>query len=440
MVPRCLSSQPSSARMHLPVEPTRVLPAWVGSSGVTARPPEESPLMARKSIAPITGVAVMFALLATPAGAQSAATSSSSPQQASGLQGSDSQSVSHDKVESTLQRELKSTDSTDFWIHFDDTADLTAASRIEDWAERGTAVADALRRTAAESQDNVRAHLDGENVDYQAFWATNAIHIQDGDSALAEAMAQYEDVGALLPSREYDSPELEEDTAARTLDTVEWGIDAIKANDVWDQYDVRGDGIIVANIDSGVQYDHPALVNQYRGNNGDGTFDHNYHWFDAYDRCGGDAPCDHDGHGTHTMGTMVGSEDAANQIGVAPDVQWIAANGCCTSDAGLIASAQWMLEPTDIAGANPDAAQRPHIVNNSWGTQLPSVDPFLEDIVLAWEASGIMGIWSNGNLGAACRTSGSPGSRIVNYSVGAYDVDGTIAGFSSRGAGQDGEI
>jgi hypothetical protein len=37
-------------------------------------------------------------------------------------------------------------------------------------------------------------------------------------------------------------------------------------------------------------------------------------------------------------------------------------------------------------------------------------------------------------------TSGSPGSRIINYSVGAYDINNVIAPFSSRGAGQDGEI
>ena len=47
---------------------------------------------------------------------------------------------------------------------------------------------------------------------------------------------------------------------------------------------------------------------------------------------------------------------------------------------------------------------------------------------------------SNGNSGPACQTSGSPGSRIINYSAGAYDVNNTIAGFSARGAGQDGEI
>ena len=78
-----------------------------------------------------------------------------------------------------------------------------------------------------------------------------------------------------------------------------------------------------------MQFDHPALVRQYRGNNGDGTFDHNYNWFDPAGVCvPSTAPCDNDGHGTHTMGTMVGDDGGANQIGVAPGAKWIAAKGC----------------------------------------------------------------------------------------------------------------
>src|SRR5690606_16145447 len=75
-----------------------------------------------------------------------------------------------------------------------------------------------------------------------------------------------------------------------------------------------------------------------------------------------------------------------------------------------------------------------------WGSELPSNDPFIEDLTLAWDASGIFGVWSNGNNGPACMTSGSPGSLASNYSVGAFDVTGEIARLSSRGTGQDGEI
>jgi hypothetical protein len=141
------------------------------------------------------------------------------------------------------------------------------------------------------------------------------------------------------------------------------------------------------------------------------------------------------------MGTMVGDDGAGNQIGVAPAAKWIEANGCDScSDEDLIESGEWLLAPTDLSGNNPRPDLRPNIINNSWGSVIPSNDPFMEEVILAWEAAGIFGQWSNGNSGPACATSGSPGSRIATYSAGAYDINNNIADFSGRGPGQDGEI
>lgn len=343
-----------------------------------------------------------------------------------------------DKIRPELEKQLQAKSEGDFWIRFTDRADLSQAGAIKDWTKRGTAVADALKKTAADSQAKIRAELDGAGAKYQTFWAANAIKVSSGSLAMAQNFAAHAEVEGLYAPVEYKVPEVTKGTDEKTVNALEWGIANINADDVWSQYGVKGAGITVANIDTGVQFDHPALVNSYRGNNGDGTFDHNYNWFNAAGTCAA-APCDNNGHGTHTMGTMAGS-DGANQIGVAPDVKWIAANGCCPSDAALISSGQWMLEPTDLNGQNPDASKRPNIINNSWGTTLPSNDPFMEDVTLAWAASGIFGVWSNGNNGPGCQTSGSPGSRTSNYSAGAYDINNNIASFSSRGAGQDGEI
>ncbi len=62
--------------------------------------------------------------------------------------------------------------------------------------------------------------------------------------------------------------------------------------------------MVVANIDTGVQYTHPALVGQYRGNNG-GTFSHAGNWYDPARRTS--APTDTNGHGSHTMGKTGGA-------------------------------------------------------------------------------------------------------------------------------------
>ncbi|MEU8261528.1 S8 family serine peptidase [Micromonospora sp. NPDC048999] len=342
-----------------------------------------------------------------------------------------------DKIRPDLAQQLQGKSEGDFWIHFKDKADLSKASAIKDWNERGTAVAEALQQTAAKSQAAIRAELNSSGVKYQTFWATNAIKVSGGSSMMVQNFATHAEVEGLYAPIEYKVPETTKGTDEKTVNAVEWGVANIKADQVWSQYGVKGAGITVANIDTGVQFDHPALVNSYRGNNGDGTFNHNYNWYNAAGTCA--TPCDNNGHGTHTMGTMAGSA-GANQIGVAPEVKWIAANGCCPTDAALINSGQWMLQPRDLNGQNPDASKRPNIINNSWGTELPSNDPFMEDVTDAWAASGIFGSWSNGNNGPGCQTSGSPGSRTSNYSAGAYDVNNTIASFSSRGAGQGGTI
>ena len=96
----------------------------------------------------------------------------------------------------------------------------------------------------------------------------------------------------------------------------------VKAPWAWSQ-GYTGQGIVVAGQDTGYAWDHPALINAYRGYNAaTGTADHDYNWHDSIhgdignpnpggtNPCGYDSPvpCDDYGHGTHTMGTMAGND------------------------------------------------------------------------------------------------------------------------------------
>lgn len=333
----------------------------------------------------------------------------------------------------------------DAWLVFDETADLAAASRIEDWTSRGQAVVDALKATAAASQAEAVKGLQADGLAHRTFWVSNRVLVEDVDSALTARLAALPNVSRVTATTELTLEQPTAGTQEAVVDAVEWGIAAINADDVWSSYGSRGEGLVIANIDSGVQFDHPALVDRYRGNDGDGTFTHDYNWFDpgAYCSDDGSLPCDNNGHGTHTMGTMVG-EDGANQIGVAPAATWIAAKGCGTSscsDADLLASGEWTIEPTDTAGENPDVSRRPHIVNNSWGgANGAAIDPWYDDIVQAWTAAGQFGVFSNGNSGPGCDTAGSPADGPYSYGVGNFQSNGAINAGSSRGPGAGGDI
>jgi len=275
-------------------------------------------------------------------------------------------------------------------------------------------------------------------VKFEPFWVVNTIRVTAGQSLLNEIAARPE-VTEIRADAAYQIPTPVPGKNEPGVQTVEWNIARINADKVWSTFNVRGEDITVASIDTGVQWDHPALKNQYRGRKADGTVDHNYNWFDPSKVCGNPSlvPCDNVNHGTHTMGTMVGDDGGNNQIGVAPRAKWIAAKGCesffCSLNA-LLASGQWVLAPTDLAGKNPRPDLRPHSVNNSWGGGAGSADPFYRATVQKWVAAGIFPAFANGNAGfLGCGSASPPGNYPESYGVGAFDINNAIAGFSSLG-------
>lgn len=350
-----------------------------------------------------------------------------------------------DKIEPALQESLRAERTSDYWIRFEDRADLEPATNIADWTERGQFVYDALTTTAKASLAAVADELDAANVDYESFPIANAVLVRGGTEDLALDLAASQEVAAVHENVEVEPvkpvpPTGSDAEAAAEAGSPEWGLEYINAPEAWEM-GATGAGITVSSIDSGVQFDHPALARQYRGNTGSGSWEHDYNWFNTRGDCQ-DVPCDDDGHGTHTMGTMVGDDGAGNLIGVAPDAQWIATNGCCenTGAETLLASGWWLLAPTDLAGQNPDVSKRPHIVNNSWGTRAEHYfDDFFTAIDEAWAAAGMFSTWSAGNTtpAARCDTVSSPGSHPNAYSVGAFDVNGVLAAFSRKGEGED---
>jgi subtilisin family serine protease len=337
----------------------------------------------------------------------------------------------------TTRSALSASDQRTVWVLLKQQANLTAARTTRDWRTRGRMVYDQLTSTASTTQAPLLTFLRTRGVRAQSFWILNALKVT-ADQATIDLLSRRPDVSQVLPDRAYTIPPSRPGTQLRGVNAVEWNISNVRAPDAWAAFGARGEGIVVANVDTGVQFDHPALVRQYRGNLGGGSFDHNYNWYDPASVCGSpsNAPCDNAGHGTHTMGTMVGDDGdpGTNQIGVAPHARWIAAKGCesdSCSSASLLAAGQWILAPTDLTGNNPRPDLRPQVVNNSWGGG--ANDTFYQATVQAWVAAGIFPSFSYGNSGPTCGSGGSPGDYPESYAVGAHDISNVSAFFSSRG-------
>lgn len=351
---------------------------------------------------------------------------------------SDATALIEQKAEPTLLAEIEDEGEAELWVQFHGAPDYSAAFNAETKADKGKAAVEAAMAFAESSQADLTAALEEAGVEYESFWASSSIKVTGGIELL-ETVTAFDEVAAVV-----DAPVVKPVEPVEPLmgtASTGWGVEDINAPSVWEQLGVTGEGVVIASIDSGVQYDHPALVEQYRGNNGDGTFTHDYNFYDVEGNCGG-TPCDFsaEGHGTHTVGTMVGDDGAGNQIGVAPGAEWIAANYYGYSMESVLKAGQWVTAPTDSQGNNPDPSKAPDIVNNSWGRESSDSDPYYRDIVNLWHAAGIIPVFAAGNSGPACVTTNSPGGYPNVIAVGAYGTSGAIADFSSRGPTSDGRV
>jgi serine protease AprX len=327
-----------------------------------------------------------------------------------------------------------------------DQADVRAAYEMKDQDARGWFVYNTLTQHAARTQASLQGFLTARGVSYQSFWVANMI-VATADRSLVEALAARADVARVdsnRPARWIEDPAIANfQDSTDDPNAIEWGVNNVNAPAVWAQ-GFTGQGIVIGGQDTGIRWTHSALKPKYRGWDGT-TADHNFNWHDSIHSGGGacgantTTPCDDSGHGTHTVGSVVGSS-GTNQIGVAPDAKWI---GCRNMNVGVGTPAsytecfQFMMAPTDLAGNNANPALRPHVLNNSWGCPVDEgcvTGAELETIVNNTQAAGIFVSVSAGNAGPNCETvEDAPAFYDASFSVGAINISNGLANFSSRG-------
>jgi serine protease AprX len=317
---------------------------------------------------------------------------------------------------------------TEFILYLREQADLSRAAQLGAKVDKGSYVYTQLAGLARRTQGPILADLEIRGLQHRSYWIANAIWVR-GDLQSVQALAQRADVAHIYanPRFKMDLPDASQhlSTLASDLsspDAIPWNISRVRAPEVW-AMGYTGQGTVVGGADTGYEWDHPALIDQYRGWNGVSA-SHDYNWHDATDTTGdpwrdSPVPVDPYGHGTHTMGTMVGDDGLSHQIGMAPGAKWI---GCRNMDylgygtpASYIECYEWFIAPYPI-GRDPltdgDPSKAPDAINNSWactdGEGCPDGSTLLLAAVQAVRAAGILSVHSAGNSGPSCGTVRDP--------------------------------
>ncbi len=340
----------------------------------------------------------------------------------------------------------------EFLVVLKEQADLSEAEQLTAKLEKGRFVREALWAKAQSTQAVLASWLKRRNLPYRSFYIINALWVKGTRAVAAEIAARPEVarvegnplLAGLSPIEREAQPDDNQRLAAEP--SLEPGVSTIRATELW-ALGFNGQGIVVGGQDTGVEWSHPTLRLRYRGSNNP-VVNHDYNWHDSVHAgggaCGPDSPvpCDDFNHGTHTLGTTVGTDGDANQIGVAPGAQFVA---CRNMDRGngtpatYLECFEFMLAPYPVNStpAHGDPGKAPDLTVNSW--TCPASEGCAPDTlrlaVEAQRAAGIFTVVSAGNSGPNCSTiSDPPAHYAAVYSVGAFDArTGAIANFSSRG-------
>ncbi|HBC74657.1 MAG: hypothetical protein A2008_00315 [Candidatus Wallbacteria bacterium GWC2_49_35] len=288
-------------------------------------------------------------------------------------------------------------------------------------ASRSSYVKRALENHARISQRSFVDYIKslGKDIKYESLWITNAV-VVSCDRATLELISAREEIDSVWLNSKVQliNPVDASYQPGKKASGNEWNIDLVNAPAVWEKYNLRGEGVLIGHIDTGCEGTHPdckdkiyAFRDFISGNNA--------------------APYDDQGHGTHTVGTILGGNASGKFIGAAPRATIAVAKvfdkSGSAQDDGILKAMQWIMDPDE----NPSTNDVPRLVSNSWGSSQMSKTYW--DVVNNWRAANIYPLFAAGNSGPSPKTVGTPGGFPHSVAVGASTSADKIASFSSRG-------
>ncbi|MGK7922549.1 MAG: S8 family serine peptidase [Trichodesmium sp.] len=209
----------------------------------------------------------------------------------------------------------------------------------------------------------------------------------------------------------------------------QWGLDLVKAPEVWHQ-GFQGDGIVVAVIDSGVDYTHPELTGQIWKNsneipNNNIDDDRNGYVDDVqgWDFVNNDNdPMDEEDHGTHIAGTIAAKRDGVGTTGIAPNAKIMPLRVLDDQGNGSVSNGIEAIRYAIDNGAD--------VINFS--SQDKSLDPVLLEVIRDAANQGVLFVSAAGNQGLSSPDYPAKLADQQGIAVGSVDQNIVFSSFSNQ--------
>ncbi|MGH8014964.1 MAG: S8 family peptidase, partial [Candidatus Zixiibacteriota bacterium] len=278
-----------------------------------------------------------------------------------------------------------------------------------------------LKSIHESSQQNLLARLEqlrqsGKCRNINPSWLANVVEVEVTAGEL-ETLSKRNDIERvysvpMLVSIKPDSSDFSQPQEQAIQAAIDTNLKFIKAPQAW-AAGYTGAGRVVCSFDTGVDGDHPALLNKWKGLNADSSAG----WFDQKTQSSFPYPVLGDNHGTHVMGIMVG-HNGADTVGVAFNAKWISAAVVDINGASYIDAFEWAANPDGDANTVADV---PDVINHSWGIPQIGCQEVFYEIIDNLEALGIVNIFACGNEGPGASTIRNPANG-ANDSLDCFAV------------------
>ena len=353
------------------------------------------------------------------------------------------------KIDPSFERKISAADPNQKWeayILLNDHVDMAKLgqelqTKRASLHEKGVTVVQTLKQKAENTQavfinKLVSQFPNLKKTDIETYWVANIVSVNAPAKTILD-IAKMAEIEVVFPPIELIPTGTKSENTSIVPNGKEPGIVAINTEKMW-ALGYTGYGRTAYVFDSGEDFDHPSIRQQFAGNHR--PFSHAW-------SAGHYEPFDVFGHGTHVTGTICGlNRLTRDTIGVAYNGTWLGGAVQFTrADVprqpfpvkNFLETMQYALDPDGNSNTTSDM---PDVINNSWSGQFDCSGslPF-SLVVRAIDVAGIASVWSAGNDGPEASTLG--GYQNINYDILAGFAVGatitrppfTIADFSSRG-------